>query len=228
MKKLFIGILFALAISPVRADAQTVLQMDLFYDSRVNFRIDKFVEEPIQILENSETNTVSEKEGDYYAMFISSNGQNIDENQYYFTPDEDVFQLKLPYVPEATGVRFFRSGRTTLLSQIDIQEYSKCNQNGICAYEEGETMNLCPQDCRKENTTFSESTQTLLNENGGEILSEDGVILIKQNPLEEEAQPIEINVTESRKKRNQALVVLGVIVFIGLTSGGVIYKLYKK
>lgn len=228
MKKILISCLIILSFLPLQAAAQTVLQMDLFYDPRTNFRADRFVEDPIQVLENGQVNTVSETEGDYYVIYITSNGRDIDEEKYYFTPPEDAFRLVLPFKPEASGIRFFKSGRTTLLSQIDIQEFSKCNQNGVCSYEEGETINLCPQDCVKETTTFSDETQLLLAENGGEILSEDGTVLVKLNPLDKEPAPISVNLESNRQNRNQALIVLGGVVIGGLVMGGVIYKFYKK
>jgi hypothetical protein len=228
MKQILISCLFALSLIPLQVQAQTVLQLDLYYDPRTNFRVDRFIEEPIQILENGQTNAVSESEGDYYAIYISSSGKTIDDQRYYFTPEDDAFQLTLPYQAQASGVRFFESGRTTLLSQLDILEFSKCNQDGVCAYEEGETIELCPQDCLRTTPVFSAQTQKLLEEGGGQIVTEDGTTLIKESPLEKTPEPISTDLTTSRRNRNQATMVLGGIVVGGLVFGGVIYKLYKK
>lgn len=214
-----------LAISVVQVHAEDILEVYLFQESTGNFRLDRFVDEPVVVTENGRVNTSTE--GDFYVTYIDSRQEEINEEEYYFSPLSDDFVLQLPYVPSATGLRIFRTSRGALMSQIDIQTVSTCNQDSVCALEGGENIQTCPQDCQKENPTFSEQTRQTLTDSSGEVVDEDGNIILSEAPLSLESTTDSIETSSTRNRYTIPVFVGGGTLFAILGSI-LIYKIYKK
>ncbi len=101
------------------------------------------------------------KEGEYTARIISfkeetlfETGFNINLEPFYSMPlsketaerkelTKTSFDLLLPYYANAKSLRLFKGDN--MLLEIDLKQFSSCNENKICGGSE--SVESCPSDC---------------------------------------------------------------------------------
>lgn len=215
--------------------SQEVWTMSLFFDGSSNqLRLDRFVDNPVQKISSGESspiyydietlNRAGYSESEVYRLNFQGFEQGYDWNIYVsLTQQNGAFQLSIPYIEHAQSLQIV-DPRGSLL-EVDLSEFSQCNQNSICELEQEETTITCPSDCTGESIQFSESTQQSLRENQGRIQSEDGTVLLEttQDFSDQQSQN-----TDGENTESNYLYLLGGIVLIAGALGGWVLVHFRK
>lgn len=169
----YIFFIFSLTLLTFRADAAlaAVFEVHILSDSAQNdVHLDRSVSEPIVL--NSEKNlaipdfdTLFSAPGPFEFLFFDSSGDRIEDKQFLPKPGKST--LDVPYYSAATRFVLRRTGSQEDIDSFDISRFSRCNRNGICEFEKGETILTCLTDCTSGN--FSDETKKLLKQNNDMI-----------------------------------------------------------
>lgn len=101
------------------------------------------------------------EQGLYEAHIINENGLELAKRK--ITLENGKNEIIIPYFPDATKITFTDpSGK--LLSGINTEVISVCNNNGACQFDKGESVESCPSDCKgdvvPDNIAASEEVKT--------------------------------------------------------------------
>lgn len=167
MKKYFLLIVFILFLSIVFAETTqyNVFSLTIHYKNGELSKEDAFLIQSSQKIEPSKIGDYSLKmysfnnELLYESKFSISLEKNFEPNPDWFddegnqivfpnetsisTVDETSFTLFVPYFHNVEKIKIFKDEKLKL--EIDLSEFSICNENGIC--DNKETNELCPEEC---------------------------------------------------------------------------------
>lgn len=169
----YIFFIFTLTFLAFRANfaLAAVFELHLFYDPAKNdVHLDKNISEPISLnnekdLAIPDFDNMFSVPGPFEFLFFDSSGDRIEDKQFSPKPGEST--LDVPYYSAATHFVLRKTGSQEDIDSLDISQFSKCNRNGICEFEKGETILTCLTDCTSGN--FSDETKKLLKQNNDVI-----------------------------------------------------------
>lgn len=133
----------------------------LNFDESSGASVEKTANNSIGIVEFNTPEAVGKFE---YTLFDIT-GAEIISVQFDSTPGN--FSLELPYFSIAKTVKIKRSGEQNYFLEKDISNLLMCNDNKVCEFEKGETMNTCIADCASSHIVYSAETQSKLDANQG-------------------------------------------------------------
>lgn len=228
----FVAMFFIFSAESVSAD---IFEVHFFYDSaKDEIRLDKKVPQSISLNKEKDISVPNFNEqfslpGSFEFLFFNAMNLLVDEKQ--FSPQEGAFTIEVPYYSGATKFVLRRSNSQEDIESYDISGLARCNLNGICEYEKGETRSECISDCVGKTTKFSSETQKVLMANGGIIKDpKTGEVILRGTTAPVDGDTMS-NPTQSEASRglNVVMLAIGVGVFFLVVIGAfIIYRLKQR
>ncbi|MDD5083928.1 MAG: hypothetical protein PHT88_03280 [Candidatus Moranbacteria bacterium] len=228
MKTLLFILLGVFCLSaPAQAD---VFELHFSYDAKqntLNFTDNQDAvtvnkEKDISIVEFSK----SPSSGDFEFAFIDATGFEIERKN--FTPKAGNFVVETPYYSIATKLIVRKIGVAEPILTRDISALSTCNNNKICEFEKGETINTCLPDCGSSNVTYSAETKTKL-ESSNNIVRDEKTGSILLNNVKVAAPQPEAQLQTPQPTAGMSATMVAILSAIALlVLGGIGYFVYKK
>ncbi len=202
-------------------------QVSLFYDANTQeLRLDKFVENPVQAVEQSDQLT--------YDQRVNFQGSNTFQVQLvtpqYMFPEtlnyeiqDGAFQILVPYYPHVNSLKIMNPETNTDFT-VSTDEFTQCNQNAICEFEQKENEITCVSDCTRDNTQYSAETKSLLASQNGVIRDQAGTVLLGV----EDESPSTDDSSEERTEPSTFITLLPLLAGLTLIAGAGGYWVYRK
>lgn len=144
----------------------------------------------------------------------------------WFNGQEGAFSYVVPRFGIVKGYKIYLSKDNTLILEGSLEQFARCNANGICEYEKGENLDTCLADC--VSGSFSDETKKLLAQNN-DILKDPktGEILLR-GPKAIAAGTGSLGVAPSEGGNTAVLVILLAFCAVIGTFVIVIFRIRKR
>lgn len=178
--------------------------------------------------------------GNYDLVLYDVSGARAVETR--FEAKDGKFTVKIPYFSIVDKFEIYSRTDNALALSGSLNQFVKCNDNGICELEKGENLNTCLPDCASGHVKYSQETQQKLDENHGVIIDPaTGEAILRDlrsvqvennvdnSPTDQGVQPESGQSVFSSLGLSKQWVAIGFLVFLGLGAVfGIFYAWAKR
>jgi hypothetical protein len=222
-----LSIITFLIVSIPKASAEDVL---VFHLEKSGGKLQFDASAPKQITTENDPNfsivEFSKKEvsGEYRIELFDTSGAKAFEAN--IPTQNGKFTYEIPKFTIISKYQIYVVSDSRLIFEGNLDEFVLCNNNKVCEFEKGETINTCLSDCASGSVSYSPETKAKLDAAGGIIRDpKTGDILLNDIKVDASQNPAQ---TETKKTSNNFSVIAAVVVVIVLLVIGVVVYFIRR